>query len=368
MFQAGKASTEELTDLIYGSVFGECSWQDFLNRLATTMPNGKSSLHYQDVISPNAHVPYSSGFTGDDIDRYHAHFFAVNPWMAKAMLVPLGVGVRGEDMLARDRLVRSEFYNDFLKGQTGCETSVGMTIIREKGRSFILSTYTSSTDADLNGRAASQLTALAPHLKRAFDFVRKRDVMTADQHSGQSLFDAIGVGLIYAGENGCIRSMNESAQRLAAAGAAVRITPNGRIGLDCPQTSAALDHMSLRANTQARPHISIVKTDDGTAYRVTLVRLKSDIFTEFLNGPTVAVLIEPATSLLPEMRRAHLKEIHGLTPAEIRIASSLAAGLSLREIAQANGVGYETIRTQLKSIYAKTEVNSQAALVSLLMR
>ena len=33
-----------------------------------------------------------------------------------------------------------------------------------------------------------------------------------------------------------------------------------------------------------------------------------------------------------------------------------------------NGVSYETIRTQLKSIYAKTRVNSQAALVKLLMR
>ncbi|WP_234716985.1 hypothetical protein [Ensifer adhaerens] len=256
MFQAGKASTEELTNLIYGSVFGECSWQDFLNRLATTMPNGKSSLHYQDVISPNAHVPYSSGFTGDDIDRYHAHFFAVNPWMAKAMLVPLGVGVQGEDMVARDRLVRSEFYNDVLKGQTGCETSVGMTIIREKGRSFILSTYTSSTDADLNGRAASQLTALAPHLKRAFDFVRKRDVMTADQHSGQSLFDAIGVGLIYAGENGRIRSMNESAQRLAAAGAVVRITPNGRVGLDLPANKrGARSYELARQHPGATTHL-----------------------------------------------------------------------------------------------------------------
>ena len=50
------------------------------------------------------------------------------------------------------------------------------------------------------------------------------------------------------------------------------------------------------------------------------------------------------------------------------IASGVAAGLTLKEMSRANGVSYETIRTQLKSIYAKTRVNSQAALVKLLMR
>ncbi|WP_244513119.1 MULTISPECIES: helix-turn-helix transcriptional regulator [unclassified Ensifer] len=82
----------------------------------------------------------------------------------------------------------------------------------------------------------------------------------------------------------------------------------------------------------------------------------------------MAVLIEPATSLANGQHFDDLKVSCGLTPAEIRIASGVAAGLTLKEMSQANGVSYETIRTQLKSIYAKTGVNSQAALVKLLMR
>ncbi|MGO7201294.1 helix-turn-helix transcriptional regulator, partial [Rhizobium ruizarguesonis] len=47
MLQSKDASSE-LIDLIYGSLFGECNWQDFLDRVAQTSPNGKAALHYHD--------------------------------------------------------------------------------------------------------------------------------------------------------------------------------------------------------------------------------------------------------------------------------------------------------------------------------
>lgn len=368
MFQPGNAGTDELTDLIYGAAFGECSWQDFLDRLAGTLPNGRSALHYHDLTAPNSYVPSVSGFEAEDIEQFNAHFAAVNPWIPKAMRVATGQGLVGEQIVPRGELIKSEFYNDWLKRKTGCETSVGVTIIRSATRTFMLSTCTSSTDDDLNQQAAEQYTLLAPHLKRAFDLLRKRDRATGGHGEGRDLLDSVGVGVIYVTDNLRIRSMNKSAERMLSNDAPARTSPGGRLTLQGKEAAAALELLSLRLGTHAEPHVSLVKATDGAAYRITLVRLRSDVFVELLNGPTVAVLVEPATSLLPEERREHLKDMHGLTPAEIRIASGLASGLSLREMAQANGVSYETIRTHLKSIYAKTDVNSQAALVSLLMR
>lgn len=368
MFQPGNAGTDELTDLIYGAALGECGWQDFLDRLASALPNGRSAMHYHDLATPSSHVPSVSGFEAKDIEQFNAHFAAVNPWIPKAMLVAPGQGVVGEQILPRGELIKSEFYNDWLKRQTGCETSVGVTIIRSATRTFMLSTCTSSTDTDLNQQAAEQYTVLAPHLKRAFDLLRKRETLACGHGEGQDLLDSVGVGVIYVTENLRVRSMNGSAERMQSGDAPVRVSPGGRLALQSAEAAAALELLALRHGTQAQPHVSLIKAANGAVYRVTLVRLRSDVFVELLNGPTVAILIEPATSLLPEERREHLKEMHGLTPAEVRIASGLAAGLSLREMAQAHGVSYETIRTQLKSIYTKTEVNSQAALVSLLMR
>lgn len=362
------ADTAELTELIYGAAFGDCSWQDFLDRLTTTMPGGRSALHYHDLTSPASCVPYVSGFTPEAIDQFNSHFAAINPWIPKSVLVPVGRGLAGEHIVSRADLLKSEFYNDWLKGQTGCETTVGVTIVRSATRTLLVSTCTSSTDEELNRQAADQYTLLAPHLKRAFDFLRRRDLMMAEQHEGQTLLDTIGVGVIYVGDNLRIRSMNVNAERMAAKGSPFRVTIGGRLFMDEPEANAALELLASPVGTPAQPQVRIVRTAENGAFRITLVRRSASIFTELLDGPTVAVLVEPASSLVFDQRLTHLKDSYGLSPAEIRIASGVVAGLTLKEMSHANGVSYETTRAQLKSIYSKTRVNSQAALVKLLMR
>ncbi len=188
-----------LTDMIYGSLFGECSWQDFLDRLAQTSPGGKAALHYHDLTSSVAHVPFMSGFSQSEIDQFTSHFASVNPWIPRLDLVPVGHGNQDN-------------------------------------------------------------------------------------------------------------------------------------------------------------------------YRITLVRLHSDAFTEFLEGPTVAVIVEPIVATPLNERRDLLMQLYKLTATEIRIASSIASGHSPREVAMADDISYETVRTHLRNIYAKLGVNSRVGLVSLLMR
>src|SRR5262249_26229261 len=52
----------------------------------------------------------------------------------------------------------------------------------------------------------------------------------------------------------------------------------------------------------------------------------------------------------------------GLTTAEARLAQRIGAGEPLRNAADAEGITYETARTRLKSIFAKTSTTRQAQL------
>lgn len=357
-----------LTDLIYASLFGECSWQDFLDRLAQTSPGGKAALHYHDLASSVAHVPFMSGFSQAEIDQFSSHFASVNPWIPRLDRVPVGQGLCGDEIFPREELVKSEFYNDWLKRQAGCETSIGVSIIREESRTFVLSTSTSSADFDLNREAAKRYTVLAPHLKRAFDFIRKRDLFAPHEQATQTLFDSIGVGLIYVSENRKARRWNKSAEALMGAGLPVEIEADGRLSLRCEKSTAVLDFLTSRQGVQTRPHTAIVKGRNHDNYRITLVRLHSDALTEFLEGPTVAVIAEPMLATPLNERRDLLMQLYKLTATEIRIASSIASGHSPREVAIADEISYETVRTHLRNIYAKLGVNSRAGLVSLLMR
>lgn len=63
-----------------------------------------------------------------------------------------------------------------------------------------------------------------------------------------------------------------------------------------------------------------------------------------------------------------VRQVFGLTGAEARLAVALVRGLELKEIAAANGVAEATIRSQLKSVLAKTGTHRQSQLVALVSR
>jgi DNA-binding CsgD family transcriptional regulator len=61
-----------------------------------------------------------------------------------------------------------------------------------------------------------------------------------------------------------------------------------------------------------------------------------------------------------------LAGVFGLTPAEVRLASILATGANLDLAADQLHVSRETVRNQLKAVFAKTATHHQAELVALL--
>ena len=65
---------------------------------------------------------------------------------------------------------------------------------------------------------------------------------------------------------------------------------------------------------------------------------------------------------------AFLKCRFDLTPAEARIVLRLVAGDSLRCAANALGITYGTVRTQLKAVFQKTGTCRQAELVIVVIR
>jgi DNA-binding CsgD family transcriptional regulator len=63
-----------------------------------------------------------------------------------------------------------------------------------------------------------------------------------------------------------------------------------------------------------------------------------------------------------------IREAFGLTPAELRLATTLGSGEDLRTAAEIHGMAYETARRHLKAIFSKAAVNRQSELVTLLAR
>jgi DNA-binding CsgD family transcriptional regulator len=65
---------------------------------------------------------------------------------------------------------------------------------------------------------------------------------------------------------------------------------------------------------------------------------------------------------------ATLRAVFHFTPTEARIAQALANGQTIAEIATAHRATLQTVRKQLKIIFAKTGTNRQAQCVAVILR
>jgi DNA-binding CsgD family transcriptional regulator len=80
----------------------------------------------------------------------------------------------------------------------------------------------------------------------------------------------------------------------------------------------------------------------------------------------VLVLVDVGSRLQPS--KGTLRRLFGLTSAESKLALGLAAGSSPDELAREIGVRKTTVRTQLASVFSKTQTSRQGELVALLAR
>jgi DNA-binding CsgD family transcriptional regulator len=98
------------------------------------------------------------------------------------------------------------------------------------------------------------------------------------------------------------------------------------------------------------------------AHLLPLRRQARDIFT----GATSILVVTPVSS--PTAPPSHiLFGLFDLSPAEARVAQKIVQGSSVEEIASDHKISRETVRNQLKAIFAKTGTSRQAELVGLVM-
>ena len=94
------------------------------------------------------------------------------------------------------------------------------------------------------------------------------------------------------------------------------------------------------------------------------LELSARLNISFASGCVAIFLSKPGGLPLSPKRLAVL---YGLSPSEARLAAKIATGMSMEEAANELHITYETARSQLKSVFAKTGVTRQAELVSLLL-
>ncbi|HEY6632987.1 MAG TPA: helix-turn-helix transcriptional regulator [Rhizobiaceae bacterium] len=339
---------------IYAALVGEGSWQDVVDGIAELAQAEMATLFYHDVVSGSGAATLVSGISEAIQRDYSAHFAPLNPWLWRIEAAPVGEAIVGERIVARDSFRRSEYYNDFLR-PNGQESGIGVTLRRDESCFFLFSLLTGDTDEQRNEERARSLTRIAPHLRRVSDFYRRQGALGAATSFAEGIGEAAGLAVVVLNAAAQVMYASPYAAALLASGDPLHVGPTGRASFRDPLAQSLLEH-----SLQGRDLLT--RTISRGGVEVTLVRVPEDHGSAIFMAGTVAVLM--SRRAMPSGAAA-VAARYGLTPAELRVLEGIVAGRAPAEVALANGVSRETVRSQLKAIYAKTGANSQAGLVRL---
>jgi DNA-binding CsgD family transcriptional regulator len=198
---------------------------------------------------------------------------------------------------------------------------------------------------------------------------------------GHMLVDKLRQPVILMSPGGEVMHTNQAAQELLRSTRLVQVNA-GRLELPQPQLRELLRQCEqmeevLKATPSEQQHATqgqgqfrsllISEPGDGESLYAfhTLLSPQREMGSFGLRPVAMLIFYHPASA--PSIDASLLYAVFGLTPAECRIATLLAEGMSLKQIAQAQGTQHDTVRKQLRSIYQKTSTNRQPELIRLLL-
>lgn len=145
----------------------------------------------------------------------------------------------------------------------------------------------------------------------------------------------------------------------------LREMPNGRLSLKGNDALRKAFAQALERSAEQSVTLAVPHTEEADAAVITFMPVTFQIPSSVVPKCTI-MTINPVSTNRRVPCAAAIEKLFGLTPAEARIASALAAGLSVRDSAEKNGISLGTARSYLIRVFAKTGTNQQSELVSLL--
>lgn len=303
----------------------------------------------------------------ESIERDYGRYYGrIDPRRAFSDHLPAGVVFRCHDHLDDRAVARSEFYQDFLI-PGGMRYMLGGALSRSPTHDTKLALLRTHGRPPFSDAEYGDATRLLGHVCRAMALSLREQRSLEALQGGAALADGLETGVVLFGDDGRVLFANAAAERFDARRDGLQLVVPGLRATDS-RDARSLAAAWARLRDDGRPQSLVVWSAQG-GVAVTLCRLPpapSGLVAVAPPSRHIAFLTPLARQRLPAPEQ--LGAMFHLTPAESRLACTLAAGRTLAQCAEASGVKLSTVRSQLLQVLAKTGTARQQDLVALLVR
>jgi DNA-binding CsgD family transcriptional regulator len=352
---------EDLVAAIEEAALTPENWPRVLERLAAIVGS--------DAAAVTARGP--AGLTGtiaspSYADAHAAYLARGRTWQNVRPQRALAAGYAGFltdlEICTPEELEADPIYREFLK-PFGFGWTAGTAVPVPSGDIIIFDLARRASDGPFDRAAMERLDPYRPYLARAALLASRQGLERARATTDAMALIGLPAAVLAAG--GRVLSVNTPFEQLEPR---VVARAMGLVGLADPQAEELLRKAVAAVEQASSPvprSVPMAATEEGPAIIAHLVPLRRSARDIFAGGQIVMLVTEVVAPGVPET--ALLTGLFDLTPAESRLARAVAAGITLPDIAAAGGTSIGTLRTQLKSVMAKTGTRRQVDLVRLLL-
>ena len=375
-----------VVDGIYGAALSPNQWPAAVKQIADLHQCPKALLLTPSTSPRDGGFVFPHGLSEADLQLWAAKYVQHDPWVRAAIQKDVYYDGRvffSEDLLPRKEFEQTIFYKEYLVSIDVRHFCTGIVF---DGRT---PNYVDTSCSFLRGHRTPAFTALdkklhsltVTHLSRALGTMFRLRDAELRLAANIAALNRISAGVLLIGERGNIVFANASALAMLKPGDGVRLRAGnplqdgiGWITAQRPDDDAKLKQeiaQSVSMHPLQEGHFSqgilITRPSGRRPYLFQLSSLTPQ--NEFSHGERQAWAIAFITELdaLPRLDAGLLARVFEFTPAEAALAQELLSGDALERIGERLAVSENTIKTQLQSIFAKTQTHRQAQLVKLLM-
>lgn len=357
---------DRLVRKAYAGVTTKAEWDSLLAELCLVLHVEQASL----LLSARSEIPtyVMHDFNVDPrfMADYESYYCSVDPGKPFVSMISTGDWYVDDEWLGKTEKAKSEFYQDFLRPY-GFTANLCTPLANDSKILAGLSVQCTADQHDLRSNlAVDGLKPFLAHFSKAVELHFQFDKLLEQISFGKELADKIHSAVMVVSSSEEIVYANSRAEQffcLSRSASSKKITPN--VHGNSVHTAVRNLFCADRKTITRISHCENANTRELFLIGLPIARDHS-LASEAFESYGVFVLHDPYQT---KTAGAHLlREIYGLSMAEERLITRWAEKKSLSSAAVELNVSIDTVRTQIKSIFAKTGCKGQADLADLLCK
>jgi DNA-binding CsgD family transcriptional regulator len=361
-----------LVESVYDASIDGSRWPAFLSMLAQQLSGVLPTLFIHDTRAHSGAMAINVGYEAGTVRSYKEHFAERNLWLRSGthLLTPGSVRT-SHIMCSRQALLASEWYADYCR-PLNISQGIGATIHKDSMLTSNVAIFAGDDRADFGGEEIALLKALMPHMQRALKIHMHLAEASLKQGEFVEAMEPLAVGVILVTASARVLFANRSARRILDNRDGLMIDRQGLRAGRSRETNAL--HALIGCTAASCGHrasssgggLNVTRPNGRRALQVLVSPIRPQQ-TLHLGERAVAAIYVTDPEQVSERPEVVLIRLYGLTRAEAKVAALIVRGMSARQAAEGLAISYNTVKSHLKRVFAKTGTNGQGDLIRLIV-